>query len=146
MRALVLEDEKPRCLPLHARGDEHRAGLGCSLHPGGDVRRVAEHLTAGLHDDRPGLETYSRRQLRRAFGDVPCVEVGKRSLDRKRGAHRALGVVLLRVRKAEQRHQPVAELLQHMAAEPGYRRRSFVEIGVDECAPVLSVELSGEAG
>ena len=32
-----------------------------------------------------------------------------------------------------------------MAAKPGHRRRSFVEIGVDEVAPVLRVELCGEA-
>ena len=76
---------------------------------------------------------------------VPGVEVGKRALDRERGAHRALGVVLLRLRIAEQRHQPVAELLQHMAAKIGHRRRSLVEIGVDEVAPVLGVELRGEA-
>ena len=32
-----------------------------------------------------------------------------------------------------------------MAAEPGHRRRSFVEIGVDEVTPVLRVELCGES-
>ena len=32
-----------------------------------------------------------------------------------------------------------------MAAETGHRRRSLVEIGVDEVAPVLGVELRGEA-
>ena len=53
----------------------------------------------------------------RALAGVPGVELGERALDRERGAHRALGVVLLRLRIAEQRHQPVAELLQHMAAE-----------------------------
>ena len=31
-----------------------------------------------------------------------------------------------------------------MAAKIGHRRRSRVEIGVDEVAPVLSVELRGE--
>ena len=31
-----------------------------------------------------------------------------------------------------------------MAAKIGHRRRSFVEIGVDEVAPVLGVELCGE--
>ena len=76
---------------------------------------------------------------------VSGVEVGERALDGERGAHGALGVVLLRLRIAEQRHQPVAELLQHMAAKPGHRRRSLVEIGVDEVAPVLGVELRGEA-
>jgi hypothetical protein len=31
-----------------------------------------------------------------------------------------------------------------MAAKPGHRHRSLVEIGVDECAPVLGVELRSE--
>ena len=47
----------------------------------------------------------------------------KRALDRERGPHRALGVVLLRLRIAEERHQPVAELLQDMAAETRHRMR-----------------------
>ena len=76
---------------------------------------------------------------------VSGVEVGERALDGERGPHGALGVVLLRLRIAEQRHQPVAELLQHMAAKIGHRRRSFVEIGVDEVAPVFGVELRGKA-
>ena len=46
---------------------------------------------------------------------VPGVEFGKRALDGERGAHRALGIVLLRLRIAKQRHQPVAELLQRHA-------------------------------
>ena len=57
------------------------------------------------------LKTYSRRQLRRTFGEVPGVEVGKRSLDRERRPHGALGIVLLRLRVAEERHEAVAELL-----------------------------------
>ena len=116
-RSLLLDDEEPGDLALNVQGDEHRAGFGCSLHPGGDVRRVAEHFAAGFYDDRPGLDADARRQLRRAVGGVPGVDVGKRALDRERRPHRALGVVLLRVRIAEQRHQPVAEPLQHMAAE-----------------------------
>ena len=59
--------------------------------------------------------------------------------------HGPLGVVLLRPRIAEERHQPVAEPLQHMAAEPAHRVRRLVEIGVDEAAPVFRVELRGEA-
>ena len=96
---------------------------------------------------RPGRTRWPMRadKLRRALAGVSGVEVGKRALDGERGPHRALGVVLLRLRIAEQRHQPVAELLQHMAAETGHRRRSLVEIGVDEVAPVLGVELRGEA-
>ncbi len=61
-------------------------------------------------------------------------------MDRERGAHRALGVVLLRLRVAEQRHQSVAELLQDTAAERRHSRLRRVEISADEVAPVLRVE------
>ena len=71
---------------------------------------------------------------------VPGVDVGEGALDRERRPHGPLGVVLLRLRIAEESHQPVAELLQHMAAERRHRRGGFVEIGVDEAAPILSVE------
>ena len=74
----------------------------------------------------------------RPLASIPVVEVGERALDRERGAHCALGVVLLSLRIAEQCHQPVAELLQYMAAKIGYRSRSLVEIGVDEIAQNIS--------
>ncbi len=76
---------------------------------------------------------------------VPGVEGSERALDGERCAHGALGVVLLRLRIAEQGHQPVAELLQDMAAESRHRGRRFVEIGADQVAPVLGVEPRREA-
>src|SRR5271169_5843434 len=106
--------------------------------------RVAEHFAGRVDYHLPGIKADPRRKLRGAFADVSGVDFDKRALDRERGAHRALGVVLLRVRIAEQRHQPVAELFQHMAAEPGHRRRGLVEIGAHEITPVLGVELCGE--
>ena len=54
----------------------------------------------------PDLKTDARRQLRRALGGVPGVEVGERALDRERRPHGALGVILLRVRIAEQAISP----------------------------------------
>ncbi len=69
----------------------------------------------------PELEPDARGELRRAFGGVPGVDLSKGALDRERRPHRALGVVLLRLRIAEQGHQPVAEPLQHMAAKRGHR-------------------------
>ena len=76
---------------------------------------------------------------------VPGIEFGERALDGERRAHGAFGVVLLRLRIAEESHQPIAELLQHMTAKIGHRGRSLVEIRVDEVAPVFGVELRGEA-
>ena len=71
---------------------------------------------------------------------VPGVEFGERPLDGERGAHRALGVVLLRFRIAEQGHQTIAEPFQYVAAKARHRLRSLVEIGPDEIAPILRVE------
>ena len=124
---------------------EDRARLGGALDSRGDIGRVAEHFTGCVDHHLPGIKADPRLKLRGASAGVSGVDFDKRALDRERGAHRALGVVLLRVRIAEQRHQPVAELFQHMAAKPGHRRRSLVEIGVDECAPILGVELRSQA-
>ena len=75
---------------------------------------------------------------------VPRVELGERALDGEGRAHRALGVVLLRPRIAEESHQPVAELLQDMPAKFGRRSRGRIEVGADQVAPVLGVEPRGE--
>jgi hypothetical protein len=129
--------------PADIQSNQHRAGLGGGLHASSDVRRVAEHLPGRLHDRRP--EADARRKLWRALATVLDVDLSQRALDRQRRPHRPLGVVLLRLRIAEEGHQPVAELLEDMPAKPGHRVRSFVQIGVDQVAPVLRVELRGEA-
>ena len=133
-RALLFGDEKPRGLALHVQGDEDRAWLGGGLDPRGDIRRVAKNFAGRLHYDRPGLDSDAGFELRRVPRRVPGIEVGERALDGERRPHRALGIVLLRLRIAEQRHQPVAEPSQHVAAEAGHRLRRRVEIGVDEVA------------
>ena len=112
-----------------------------SLHPCGDVRRVAEHFAAGFYDDRPGL-----MPTRADSSGAPLAAFLALRSESARwiasAARTARWRRFLRLRVAEQRHQPVAELFQHVAAEPGYRRRSLVEIGVDEVAPVLGVEFA----
>ena len=50
------------------------------------------------------------------------------------------------MRITEERHQPVAQPLEDVAAEPGYGLRRLVEVSVDQVAPVFSVELRGEIG
>ena len=145
MCASVLDDEKPGRLPLHARGNEHRPRFGRGLHARRDVRRLAEHFARGVDHDRAALDADAGGKLGRARLGVAGVEVGERALDRERRAHGAFGVVLLRLRIAKKGHQPIAELLQHMAAEPRHRARGLVEIGPDQVAPVLRVELGREA-
>jgi hypothetical protein len=44
MLALVLGDEQPRDLPVHAERDPYFSGRGGALHARGDVGRIAVHL------------------------------------------------------------------------------------------------------
>jgi hypothetical protein len=76
VRPAILDDEKTGDLPLHVCGDEDRAGVGGALDARGYIGRVPEHFPARLHDDRPRLETDTRRELRHALGRVPRVDVG----------------------------------------------------------------------
>ena len=119
-------------------------GYGERLYARRDVRRVAEHLAGRFHDNRAGLKSDARRQLRRALTGVLSVDLGQGALDGERCPYRALGIVLLRYRIAEEGHQPVSEPAQHMAAEGRNPFRSPIEIGIDEVAPVLRVELRGK--
>ena len=121
VRALLLNDEEPGHLALHASRDQDRPWLSSSLDTRRNVRRFTEHLARGVDDDGTGFNADARGKLGCARTGVSGVEVGKCALDGERGPHGALGVVLLRQRVAEERHQPVAELLQHMAAKIGHR-------------------------
>ena len=67
------------------------------------------------------------------------------ALDRKRGAHRALRIVLLCDRVAEQRHEPVAELLGDLAPHFRDRGKGGVEISVAaslNALPIRNARLS----
>ena len=145
MRAAILGDKQPRDLALDVRGHKHRARLSRGLDARGDIGRVAEDFTRRVDYDRPGVQPDPRGKLGRALACVPGVEVGERALNGERGAHRAFGVVLLRLRVAKERHQPVAELLQHMAAQTGHRCLCFVEVGADEIVPIFRVETGRKA-
>ena len=98
MGAEILCNKQPRGLPLHGRCDEDGARFGRALRARRDIGRLAEHFAGRVHDHRPGFQADAGDELRRPCPRVPGVEVGERPLDGERGAHRALGVVLLRVR------------------------------------------------
>ena len=146
MRAAVLSDEQAGHLTLHPSRDHDRARLGQRLHARGDIGRVAEDFSGRIHHHRPALDADAGHKLRPARAGVLVVELCERALDGQRGANRALGIVLLRPRIAEQRHQPVAELLGDMPAHLRDRLRRGVEVGADQIAPVLGVERGRNGG
>ena len=144
--AALLGDEQAGDLALHPRCHHDRAWLCQRLHPRRNVRRIAVNLARRIDHYRAGFDPDARVERRLASTGILAVHLGERPLDRERGPRRAFGVVLLRHRIAEQRHQPVAELLGDMAAHLRHRRRGGIEIGADEIAPLLGIKLRGNAG
>ena len=108
MAATLLGDKQPRDLALYSRRDHDRLRLGQRLCPRSDVRHIAENLAARVEHRRASVDGDSCGQGGFARAFVLAVQFRQRALDRERGAHRALGIVLLRDRIAEQGHQSVA--------------------------------------
>ena len=135
VRRLVDEDAVHRCGRLEARGGvddvtgRHAFAL---LRPGGE----RDHRLAGRHAD-PHVQ---------AEGRVGRVQLAQGVSCGYRRAHGALGVVLVRQRRAEEGHDGVADELLHGAAvalelglHPGV-------VGRQHPADVLGVELLCAAG
>ena len=144
--AALLGDKQTGDLALHSRRDHDRARLGQRLHPRRDIGDVAVNLARRIDHHRAGFDPDAGGELRLAAAGILAVQLGKRALDRQRRPRCAFGVVLLRHRIAEQRHQPVAELLGDMAAHLRHRRRGGIEISADQVAPLLGIEPRGNAG
>ena len=98
------------------RADRDAAAAGSGLQARGGVDRVAERVEAllgrrvvvGEQHDRPGVDADASGELD-AVRLVDVLRVAaERGLHRERRAHRALGVVVVRARDAEERVEPVA--------------------------------------
>ena len=92
-------------------------GSATALHARHDIGRLAEHLASGLDHDRARVDPDAGEKFGLPRSGVARVELTERAVNGERRAHRAFGVVLLRLRVAEERHQAVPEVLQHVAAE-----------------------------
>ena len=68
VRALLLDDEEPGHLALHASRDQDRPWLSSSLDARRHVRRFAEHLAGRVYHDRAALDADAGGKLRRAVG------------------------------------------------------------------------------
>ena len=70
MCARVLDDEQPRDMPLHGRGDERGSGLCGGLRASGDVGRLAEDFAGRV--DHHGPKSRPMRAV--SFGRPQCAE------------------------------------------------------------------------
>jgi hypothetical protein len=126
-------------LPWESRSDEHPSGLGCSLNARGDVGRFAEHVAVVVDNDRTRFEADADGEPRSVASSISGVQVSERLLDAESSHDGALAVILLRPRIAEDGHQPIAQPLDYLAAEPGDRLRGRVE-WANQVAPILNVD------
>jgi hypothetical protein len=149
-RSEVLAREHGPDQPAGGPGDQHRAGLGQGLEPGGQVRGLADHLVAcrrglgaeGADHDQPRGDADPDPQRGTAARAQPADCLGQR----EPGAYGALGRVLLRPGPAEVGEHAVADVLGDMAPEAHDRLGGGGVVGADDLPQVLRVEPRGELG
>ena len=131
--------------------DEDRARLRERLEPRRQVRGVAgrgvvhlELVADGAGDHHTRVYADARAQRHAALRLEALGEPAELALDRERRQHRALGRVLVRDRRAEQRHQAVARELVHDAFEAVDLAEHELEVLADDLAVLLGVEPLGE--
>ena len=124
--------------------DDNRAGIGELLHPRGQVRRLAdgrvvhvEVAAKGAHDDVPGVQSNAD------LDDVRASHLFRillhALLHPQRRVAGAYGVILVRDRRAEEGHDPVAHHLIDRALVAVYRLHHVLENGVEELPRLLRV-------
>ena len=122
---LALELERLECLVAHgghggshrALANGHAAGPRRALQPGGHVHGVAGHRVAGTHGAGEHLAgVHAHAQVEVDAGREALVHLVHGGLHAEAGAHGALGVVLVRHGRAEDRHHVVADVLVDGAA------------------------------
>jgi len=117
--AEIVQQEHARDEPLRGAADRHRARRGHGFEARGDVRGVAEGEDLALRaaaqradHHRAGVDADAGGQMDPVLGLEHIVQGAERAQDLEPGAHRALGVVLVRLRIAEVHQQPVAQVLR----------------------------------
>ncbi len=121
------------------------------LQSGGEVGGVADgrvvHLEIvadGADDDRSGVDADAGRQLESAPSVKTVVEVAERLLDLPGGAHGTIGRVLVRHRRAEERHHPVTGELVDDAFEAIDLVKRQLQVLIEQIAIFLGIEAFGD--
>ena len=124
--------------------DQHGPGLCGRLDPGRAVHEVAgDHaLVLGAERDRRLAGEGSGPQVEIRGSDLDSEGMDRRD-ELERGAHRTLGVVLLRDRRAPERHHGVADELLDAAAVALDHVPRRLEVAREELARLLGVAALG---
>ena len=148
MRPEVFQIEQLADLPAGRFGDDQRVRRGQGLQPSGKVRRLADDpalLRGALADQiadhgqpggdaEPHAQIFARRQSADRFDH------------REAGAHRPLGIVLMRLRIAEIDQHAVAHVFGDKAVEAADRLGDRAVVVPDQLAQILGVMTGRERG
>jgi hypothetical protein len=122
------------------------------LHPGGDVRRVADggvihtEIVADATDDhRARVEADAHPDGRPVAGLDLAAEITHRALDAERGVHGAARAVFVRDGRAKQGHDAIAGVLVDRPFEPMDLCRNRLETPVHDLMHILGVAPLGRA-
>ena len=160
--ALPFELEQSRRAPRHGVAeltprfgtDKHRSDVGMGLQPGCDVHGIAGRArllvapaSDGADHHEPGLDAHPDTEIVDARG--PRYGLGMPlddPLDFQAGEHRAFRVVLVRVRRAEEREDAVAGEVLHHAAEALDDLAELPDGTTDDLNDVFRVETGRQFG
>ena len=142
LRSEIGQIEQPADLPAGRFADDQRVRHGERLQPGGEVRGLADDpaLLCGTLADQvadhgePGGDAEPHAQI------LPRRQSADRLDHRQPGAHRPLGIVLMRLRIAEVDQHPVAHIFGDKPVEPADRIGDGAVVGADQLAQILRVE------
>ena len=123
---------------LQARGDVGHGTLRGVVH--------AQVVADLPHHDLARVDPDPRREVEAALEAQLVGEARELVAQLQRREARALRVVLVRDRRAEQRHDPVAGVLIHRALVAVYALGEDLEEAIEQTVPVLGVELRREIG
>ena len=146
MGAALLGDKETGDLALHLRCHDDRAWFCQRLHPRRGVGRIAVNLTRRIDHYRAGFDADARVERWLARTGILAVDLSERALDRERSPRCAFGVVFLRHRITEQRHQPITQFFGDVAAHLRHCGRGGIQIRADQIAPVLGIKPRRDAG
>ena len=138
MRGLADYDRSRYRGLLQARGDVSRVADRRIVHP--------EVAANAADDDEPAVETLAHLEGEGAVALQLALIVLEGTLDSERGAHSPLRMVLVRDRRAEERHDAVTGELVHRAFVPVHLGQHDLERARHQRVHVLGVESGRERG